>query len=59
MSRMYKRLHITLPALVAVNPAEQGERILLLRTVDISAAGAMFCSEVFLSPDTPVKVVFC
>ena len=58
MSRMYKRLHVALPAVVAVNPAEQGERILLLRTTDISAAGAMFCSEEFLSPDTPVKVVF-
>ena len=55
---MYKRLQIDHPAIVTVNPAKDGERIVLLRTVDISAAGAMFCSEEHLSPDTPVKVVF-
>jgi c-di-GMP-binding flagellar brake protein YcgR len=58
MSRVYKRLNVSLPAIVAVNPAAQGERNLLLRTVDISASGAMFCSETSLSPNTPVKVVF-
>jgi hypothetical protein len=58
MSRMYQRLQIGLPAIVTINPTEQGERILLLRTVDISAAGAMFCSEQSLFPDAPVKVVF-
>jgi hypothetical protein len=58
MSRMYKRLQISLPAIVMFNPIKQGEPILLLRTVDISAAGAMFCSEQSLFPDTPVKVVF-
>lgn len=46
------------PAIVTVNPATSGERIFILRTVDISAAGAMFRSEEHLSPDTPVKVVF-
>jgi len=58
MSRTYKRLQINHPAIVTVNPAKDGERIFLLKTVDISAAGAMFSSEEHLSPDTPVKVVF-
>jgi hypothetical protein len=58
MSRVYKRLNIALPAIVAVNPATQGERNMLLRTIDISASGATFCSETSLSPDTPVKIVF-
>lgn len=58
MSRVYKRLNVALPAIVAVNPAAQGERNLLLRTIDISASGATFCSETSLSPDTPVKVIF-
>jgi len=58
MSRMYKRLQIDHPAIVTVNPAKYGERIFLLRTVDISAAGAMFHLKEYLSPDTPVKVLF-
>jgi hypothetical protein len=58
MSRMYKRLQIDHPAIVVVNPAKYDERIFLLRTVDISAAGTMFRSEEHLSPDTPVKVLF-
>jgi hypothetical protein len=58
MSRMYKRLNVALPAIVAVNPDAQGERNLLLRTIDISASGAIFCSETSLSLDTPVKVIF-
>jgi hypothetical protein len=55
---MYKRLQIGLPAIVMVNQAEYGERIFLLKTVDISAAGAMFRSEEQLFLDIPVKVVF-
>jgi hypothetical protein len=55
---MYKRLQIDHPAIVTVNQAEYGERTFLLRTVDISAAGAMFRSEEQLFPDIPVKVVF-
>jgi hypothetical protein len=55
---MYQRLQIGLPAIVTINPTEQGERILLLRTVDISAAGAMFHSNQSFSQSTPVKVVF-
>jgi hypothetical protein len=58
MARIYKRVQLDHPAVVAVNPAEHGERIFLVRTVDISAAGAMFRSEEHFSPDTPVKVVF-
>jgi hypothetical protein len=58
MSRMYKRIQMDHPAIVTVNPAEYGERIFLLRTVDISAAGAMFRSEEQLSPETPVQAVF-
>ncbi len=58
MSRMYKRLQIDHPAIVTVNQAEYGERIFLLRTVDISAAGAMFRSEEQLFPGIPAKVVF-
>jgi len=58
MSRMYRRLQIDHTAIVTVNPAKYDERIFLLRTVDISAAGTMFRSEEHLSPDTPVKVVF-
>jgi hypothetical protein len=55
---MYKRIQMDHPAIVTVNQAEYGERIFLLRTVDISAAGAMFCSVEQLYPDIPVKVVF-
>jgi hypothetical protein len=55
---MYKRLQIDHPAIVTVNQAEYGERMFLLRTVDISAAGAMFRSEEQLFPNIPVKVVF-
>jgi hypothetical protein len=58
MSRMYRRLQIDHPAIVTVNPAQDGERIFLLRTVDISAAGAMFSSREHFTADTPVKVVF-
>ena len=58
MSRMYKRLNISLPAIVAVNPATLDEQNLLLRTSDVSAAEAMFCSERTLTLSTPVKVVF-
>ncbi len=58
MSRVYKRFQIALPAIVTFNPNEQGERCLLLKTVDISASGSMFCSEQSFSPDTPVRVVF-
>lgn len=58
MSRMYKRLNISLPAIVAVNPATLEEQNFLLRTIDVSAAGAMFCSERTLPLSTPVKVVF-
>lgn len=58
MSRMYNRLHISLPAIVMINPDKPGERILLLITVNVSASGAMFYSELSISPNTPVKVVF-
>ena len=58
MSRLHKRLQISLPAIVTINPNKQGERILLLITVDISASGVMFYSEQSFFPNTPVKVVF-
>jgi PilZ domain len=59
MSRLHERIQISLPAIVTINPNKQGERILLLITVDISASGAMFYSEQsFFLPNTPVKVVF-
>ncbi len=58
MSRMYKRLQINLPAIVTINPNEQGERNLLLTTVNVSASGSMFYSEQSFSQDTPVKVAF-
>lgn len=41
-----------------INPDKPGERILLLITVNVSASGAMFYSELSISPNTPVKVVF-
>lgn len=55
---MYKRLQISLPAIVTINPDKQGERILLLITVDISASGVMLNSEQSFFPNTPVKVLF-
>jgi hypothetical protein len=55
---MYQRLQISLPAIVTINPNKQGERLLLLITVDISASGAMFSSEQSFFPNTPVKIVF-
>lgn len=58
MPRMYKRLTVSFPAIVAINPTAMDEQILLLRTVDISAAGALFESERSPSLDSPVKVVF-
>ena len=59
MSRLHKRIQISLPAIVTINPNKQGERILLLITVDISASGAMFYLEqAFFLPNTPVQVVF-
>jgi hypothetical protein len=58
MSRLYKRLQISLTAIVAFALNEQDERILLMTTVDISASGAMFYSEQSFYPNTPVKVVF-
>lgn len=57
MARIYRRVQLDHPAVVAVNPAEHGERIFLVRTVNISASGAMFCSDRHYSPGTPVKVV--
>ncbi len=56
MARIYRRVQLDHPAVVAVNPAEPDERIFLVRTVDISATGALFCSEKHFSPGTPVKV---
>lgn len=58
MSRIFKRLQINHPAIVMVNSAQAGERIFLLRTVDICAAGAMFSSKERLPLGTPVKIVF-
>jgi hypothetical protein len=58
MARIYRRMQLDHPAVVAVNPAEHGERIFLVRTVDISVSGVMFRSERHVSPGTPVKVVF-
>ncbi len=58
MSRIYRRLQINLPAIVTINSNEQGERNLLLKTVNVSASGSLFYSEQSFSPDTPVKVVF-
>ncbi len=58
MARMYKRVLLNHPAIVAVNPAEPCERIFLVRTVDISASGALFRSQARPFPGTPVKVMF-
>jgi hypothetical protein len=57
MPRKYKRIQISLPAIVTINPNKKDERILLLITVDISASGVMFYSEQSLFLNTPVKVV--
>jgi hypothetical protein len=56
MKRMYKRLQFNSPAIVSVNPGTPGKRNYLLRIVNISAAGAMFHSEVHLPAGTPVQV---
>jgi c-di-GMP-binding flagellar brake protein YcgR len=57
MPRKYKRIQISLPAIVTINPNKKDERILLSITVDISASGMMFYSEQSFFPNTPVKVV--
>ncbi len=56
MARIYRRVQLDHPAIVAVKPAEQDERIFLVRTADISASGAMFCSERHFTSGTRVKV---
>ncbi len=46
------------PAVVAVHPAQHDERMFLVRTVDISASGAMFRSPHHFSHGATVKVIF-
>ncbi len=58
MARMYKRVRLNHPAIVAINPAEPCEMIFLVRAVDISASGALFRSQACPFPGAPVKVVF-
>jgi hypothetical protein len=58
MGRIYRRVPLNHPAVIAVNPAAHDERIYLVRTSDISASGALFCSDRQFSPGTPVKAVF-
>ena len=58
MTRIYRRVQLDHPALVIVNPTQQGEKIFLVRAVDISASGAKFRSKDHFSPGTPVKMVF-
>ncbi len=58
MGRTYRRVPLNHPAVVAVNPATHDERIYLVRTSDISASGALFCSKEHFLPGTPVKAVF-
>ena len=58
MGRIYRRVPLDHAAVVAVNPAANGERIYLVRTCDISASGALFRSEKHFPPGTPVKAVF-
>lgn len=58
MGRIYRRVPLDHPAVIAVNPAANDERIYLVRSTDISASGALFRSERHFPPGTPVKAVF-
>jgi hypothetical protein len=58
MSRMYKRLQLNYPAIVLADPGTQGERMYSLKVVNISTAGAMFLSNVYLPKGTPAQVFF-
>jgi hypothetical protein len=57
MASIYRRAQLDYPAIVAVYPAAKDERIFFVSTADISASGAMFCSERHFLPGTHVKVV--
>ena len=58
MARMYKRLPCDQAAGVKIDPGGPGERICLFKTVNISMTGALFESELPVSPGTPVRVYF-
>ncbi len=58
MARIYKRVRLNHPAIVAINPAEPCEMIFLVRAVDISASGALFRSQACPFPGAPVKIMF-
>ncbi len=58
MSRIYRRVQLDHPAVVAVNAAQHDERMFLVRSVDISASGAMFRSVHHFSQGATVKVIF-
>lgn len=56
MRRRYRRLQLSCPAIVTVDPGTKDRRIYLLRVVNISTAGAMFQSDLHPAVDTPVHV---
>ncbi|HOX41641.1 MAG TPA: hypothetical protein PK263_05640 [bacterium] len=58
MERTNNRLEETTSALIVVNPSSREENIYLIREVVTSSYGALFRSDLNLSRDTPVQVIF-
>lgn len=56
--RKYKRFTLDLPAAILTAAGESGHRTFLLRTVDVSAGGALFRSERGLPAGTEVRLIF-
>ncbi len=58
MPRIYRRVQLDHPAVVAVNPAQRDERMFLVKTIDISASGAMLRSVHHFSQGAIIKMIF-
>lgn len=56
--RKHKRYNVNLPVAIKEAAGQSGNRIFLLRTVDVSAGGALFRAQCSLPAGTEVRLIF-